>query len=91
MHLRNHLLSRPSTSNHLDNIAHPMVDTNQAPDLEGLHCEMHVVAEQIRVMNEINVRLVQHLVINNLPLATAPVLEEADRSHLSHRSGDQDS
>ena len=38
-----------------------MANTSQAPDLEGLHREMHGIAEQIRIMNENNARLIQHL------------------------------
>ena len=68
-----------------------MVNTSQAPDLEGIHHEMYGITEQIRVMNKINTRLVQHLTTNNSPPATAPVQEEANRSRLSHRSSDHDS
>ena len=68
-----------------------MVDINQAPDLEGLHREMNVIAEQIRITNEINARLVQHLVVNNPPSATTLIPEEAGRSCHSHRLDDQDS
>ena len=60
-----------------------MVNTSQAPDLKGIHSEMHKIAEQIRIMNEINARLVQHIAINNLPLVTTHVHEEADQSRLS--------
>ncbi|GFS35114.1 hypothetical protein Acr_00g0037940 [Actinidia rufa] len=35
------LLPRPSASSPLDNKAHPMANTSQAPDLEGLHYEIH--------------------------------------------------
>ena len=55
-----------------------MADTNQAPDLEGLHREMHVVAEQIRIMNEINACLVQHLATNNSHPAITLVPEKVD-------------
>ena len=65
-----------------------MANTSQVPDLEGIHREMHGIAEQIRIMNEINARLVQHLAINNLPSATAPVPDEVDRSRCSYRSSD---
>ena len=58
MHLRNRLLSRLSTSSPLDNRTHPMPNTNQDPDLEGLHREMHEIAQQIRIMNENNARLI---------------------------------
>ncbi|GFY85817.1 hypothetical protein Acr_04g0005550 [Actinidia rufa] len=77
MHLHSHLLPRPSTSNPLDNRACPMANTNQAPNLEGIiRREMHGIAEQIRVMNEINARLVQHLTTSNPPPPTANVSEE---------------
>ncbi|GFS38024.1 hypothetical protein Acr_00g0055200 [Actinidia rufa] len=57
MHLRSRLLFR-LTSNLLDNSAHPMANISQAPNLEGIiHREMHGIAEQIRIMNEINARL----------------------------------
>ncbi|GFS33397.1 hypothetical protein Acr_00g0028180 [Actinidia rufa] len=36
MHLRSRCLPRPSTSSPLDNRAHPMANTSQAPNLEGL-------------------------------------------------------
>ncbi|GFZ06564.1 hypothetical protein Acr_18g0007340 [Actinidia rufa] len=92
MHLRSHLLSRPSTNNPLDNIAHPMANTSQAPDLEGIiHHEMHGIVEQIKIMNKINARLVQYLATNNPHPFTAPILKDVDRSRHSHRSGDQDS
>ena len=67
-----------------------MANTNQVLDLKGIHHEMHVIAEKIIIMNEINTRLIQHLAINNPLPATAPVLENADRSRHSHRSSDQD-
>ena len=38
---------------------------------------MYGITEQIRVMNEINACLVQHLTTNNLPPAAAPVQEKA--------------
>ena len=91
MRLRSCLLSRPSTSSPLDNRAHPMTDTNQAPYLEGLYREMHVIAEQIRMLNEINARILQHLATNNSPTATTHIIKEVDRSRHSHRSSDQDS
>ena len=84
MHLRNRLLPKPSTSNPLDSRAHPMANTNQALDLEGIHHEMHGITEQIRIMNEINARLIQHLATNNPTSPIALVPEEADRSHRSH-------
>ncbi|GFZ01097.1 hypothetical protein Acr_14g0007320 [Actinidia rufa] len=71
--------------------ASPMANTSQTSDLEGIHHEMHGIAKQIKIMNEINALPVQYLATNNPPLATAPILEEANRSCRSHRSGDQDS
>ncbi|GFZ14445.1 RING/U-box superfamily protein [Actinidia rufa] len=89
MYLHSRLLSKPSTSNPLDNRERPMANTSQVLDLEGIiHHEMHGIAEQIRIMNEINARLVQLLVTNNPPLATALVPKEADRSR---RPSDHDS
>ncbi|GFZ20946.1 hypothetical protein Acr_29g0001080 [Actinidia rufa] len=79
-----------STSSPLDNRAHLMANTSQAPNLEGIRREMHGIAEKIRVMNEINARLVQHLAINNLP-PTAPIPKDADRSRRSRRSSDYES
>ncbi|GFZ06832.1 hypothetical protein Acr_18g0010020 [Actinidia rufa] len=56
-----------------------MAINNQVPDLEGLHREMHGIAEQTRIMNENNARLIQHLTINNPTLlAIAPVSEEKE-------------
>ena len=42
-----------------------MANVNQAPNLEILHHEMHGIAEQIRIMNKNNARLIQHLATNN--------------------------
>ncbi|GFS34936.1 hypothetical protein Acr_00g0036830 [Actinidia rufa] len=91
MHLRSCLLSRPSVGNPLDNKAHFMENTRQTLDLEGLHYEMHGIAEQIRIMNESNARLIQHLATNNPSLPVAPILEEANRSRHSHRLSNHDS
>ena len=44
-----------------------MANTSQAPDLDGLHREIHNIVEQIRIMNQNNARLIQHLPTNNLP------------------------
>ena len=52
-----------------------MANTNQTPNLESIHCEMHGIAKQIRIMNENNARLIQHLTINNLPPFAAPIQE----------------
>ena len=69
-----------------------MVNASHALDLEGLHREMHGIAEQIRIMNENNSRLIQHLTTNNPPpLVVAPIQEEPDRSRHSCRSNDRDS
>ncbi|GFY95612.1 hypothetical protein Acr_10g0009970 [Actinidia rufa] len=57
MHLRSRLFPKKSTSNPLDNRARPTTNTSQALDLEGIHREMHGIAEQIRIMNEINAHL----------------------------------
>ncbi|GFZ06644.1 hypothetical protein Acr_18g0008140 [Actinidia rufa] len=86
LHLRSCLLPRHSTSSPLDNRAHPMANTGQAPNLEGIHREMHGIIEQIRIMNELNVRMVHHLTTNNLPPVTSLIPEDAGRSCHSHRS-----
>ncbi|GFS30912.1 hypothetical protein Acr_00g0014700 [Actinidia rufa] len=41
MHLRSCYLPKLSASSPLDNKAPPMANTSQAPDLEGLHREIH--------------------------------------------------
>ncbi|GFS44894.1 hypothetical protein Acr_00g0092700 [Actinidia rufa] len=85
------LFPRPSTSSPLDNRAHSMANTSQTLDLEGLHCEMHGIAEKIRIMNVNNVRLIQHLTTNNPPPPpTTPVLD-VERSRCPQRSGDDES
>ncbi|GFY94070.1 hypothetical protein Acr_09g0005160 [Actinidia rufa] len=92
MHLHSYLLYRPSTSSPLENRARPMANTSQVPDLEGLHREMHGIAEQIRITNENNALLIQHLTTNNPPPPTiAPIQEELDRSRHSCRSDDHKS
>ncbi|GFZ01116.1 hypothetical protein Acr_14g0007510 [Actinidia rufa] len=83
MHLRSRLLPRPSVSSPLDN--------SQALDLEGLHREMHGIAEQIRIMNENNARLIQHLTTNNPPPLPAAPVPEIERSRRSQQSGDDES
>ena len=67
-----------------------MAMSSQALDLEGIHREMHGIAEQIRIMNKINARLVQHLATNNPPLAVAPV-QEAEQFRRSNWLGDHNS
>ncbi|GFZ03277.1 hypothetical protein Acr_15g0018850 [Actinidia rufa] len=91
MHLHIRLLPRQSTSSPVDNRDHTMAGHNQAPDLEGLHCEMHGIVEQIRIMNENNARLIQHLATNNPPPPAATIPPEIEQSLRSHRSGDRES
>ena len=67
-----------------------MENTSKAPDLEGLHCVMHRIAEQIRIMNEPNAGLIQHLATNNSPPPAAPV-KEVSRSCRPRRLGDRES
>ena len=88
MHLRSRWLPRPSTSSPLDNRALPMANTSQAPDLEGLHREIHRMAEQMRVMNKNNARLIQLLATTNLPPPSTPPIPDIERSHRSRRSRD---
>ncbi|GFS40591.1 hypothetical protein Acr_00g0069450 [Actinidia rufa] len=66
-----------------------MTNTNQVPDLEGLHLEIHDMAEQMRIMNENNGRLMQLLTIANPPLPAAPPVPDIERSRHSFRSGDR--
>ena len=91
MHLGSPLLPRQSTNIPLDNGAPPKASAGQALNLKGIHREKHGIAEQIRIMNELNARLVQHLTTNNSPPTNAPVPEDANRSCHSHQSGDRDS
>ncbi|GFY87298.1 hypothetical protein Acr_05g0009370 [Actinidia rufa] len=87
MPLRSRLLCRQSTNNPFDNRTHPMANASQALDLKGIHREMHRIPEQIRIMNEINVHLVQHLATNNLPHVALPIPKNADRSrHFTSRA-----
>ncbi|GFZ10537.1 hypothetical protein Acr_21g0011360 [Actinidia rufa] len=72
MHLRSRNLPRPSASSPPGNRSHPMANPGQAPDLEGLHREIHDMAEQMRIMNENNGRLMQLLAAANPPLPAAP-------------------
>ena len=52
---------------------------------------MHGIAEQIRVMNQINTHLVQYLAITNPPPTTTTVPEVVDWSRPSRRSSNHDS
>ncbi|GFZ19053.1 hypothetical protein Acr_27g0007920 [Actinidia rufa] len=88
MHLRSRNLPRPSASCPLDNRAPPMANTSQVPDLEGLHHEIHGMAEQMRVMNENNARLIQLLAAANPQPPIAPSVPDVERSRHSNRSGD---
>ncbi|GFS37266.1 hypothetical protein Acr_00g0051020 [Actinidia rufa] len=88
MHLRSRCLPRPSASSPLDNRAHPMANTSQALDQEGLYHEIHGMAKQIRMMNENNARLIQLLATANPPSSAAPPIPDIERSHRSRRSGD---
>ena len=78
------------TSSHLDNRVQSMLNTSQASNLEGLHCEMHGIVEKIRIMNENNACLIQHLSTNKPPLPTAPI-PEVSRSLHPHQLGDRES
>ncbi|GFY92557.1 hypothetical protein Acr_08g0009530 [Actinidia rufa] len=84
MHLRSRYPHRPSASSPPDNRAHPMANPGQIPDLEGLHCEIHGIAEQMRIMNENNGRLMQLLAAANPPLPAAPV-PDIERSRHSNQ------
>ncbi|GFZ01032.1 hypothetical protein Acr_14g0006670 [Actinidia rufa] len=89
MHLRSRNLPRPSASSPPGNRSHPMANPAQAPDLEGLHREIHDMAEHMRIMNENNGRLMQLLAAANPPLPTAPLVPEVERSRHSNRSGNR--
>ncbi|GFZ18326.1 hypothetical protein Acr_27g0000650 [Actinidia rufa] len=66
-----------------------MANTNQVPDLKGLHREIHDMAEQMRIMNENNGRLMQLLTTANPPLPAAPPVPAIERSRHSIRLGDR--
>ncbi|GFY89053.1 hypothetical protein Acr_06g0009930 [Actinidia rufa] len=66
-----------------------MANTSQVLDLEGLHREIHDMAEQMRIMNENNGRLMQLLTAANPPLLAAPPVPDIERSRHSNRSGDR--
>ncbi|GFY81279.1 hypothetical protein Acr_01g0010880 [Actinidia rufa] len=89
MHLRSRNLPKPSASSPPGNRSHPMANPGQAPDLEGLHREIHDMAEQMRIMNENNGRLMQLLAAANPPLPAAPPVPDIERSRHSNRSGDR--
>ncbi|GFZ11313.1 hypothetical protein Acr_22g0007110 [Actinidia rufa] len=89
MHLRSSNLPRPSASSPFGNRSHPMANPGQAPDLEGLHREIHDMAEQMRIMNENNGRLMQLLAAANPPLPVAPPVPDIEQSRHSNRSGDR--
>ncbi|GFY92808.1 hypothetical protein Acr_08g0012040 [Actinidia rufa] len=80
-------LPRPSASSPPGNRSHPMANPAQAPDLEGLHREIHDMAEQMRIMNENNGRLMQLLAAANPPLPAAPLIPEGggDAKHQAPR------
>ncbi|GFZ16472.1 hypothetical protein Acr_25g0008810 [Actinidia rufa] len=65
-----------------------MANTSQVPDLEGLHHEVHDMAEQMRIMNENNGRLMQLLAAANPQPPAAPSVPDVERSRHSNRSGD---
>ncbi|GFY85688.1 hypothetical protein Acr_04g0004260 [Actinidia rufa] len=65
-----------------------MANPGQAPDLEGLHREIHDMAEQMRIMNENNGHLMQLLAAANPPLPVVPPIPDIERSRHSNCSGD---
>ncbi|GFZ15855.1 hypothetical protein Acr_25g0002640 [Actinidia rufa] len=81
-------LPRPSASSPPNNRARPMANSGQVSDLEGLHREIHDMAEQMRIMNENNGRLMQLLIAANPPLPAAPPIPDIERSRHSNRSGE---
>ncbi|GFS36964.1 hypothetical protein Acr_00g0048940 [Actinidia rufa] len=88
MHLRSCNLPRPSASSPPGNRSHPMANPGQVPDLEGLHHEMHDMAEQMRIMNENKGRPMQLLTTANPQLPAVPSVPDVERSRHSNRSGD---
>ncbi|GFY87157.1 hypothetical protein Acr_05g0007960 [Actinidia rufa] len=82
-------LSRPSASSPPGNKSHPMANSSQDPDLEGLRREVHVMAEQMRIMNENNGRLMQLLTAANPQPLAAPSVPDIERSRHSNRSEDR--
>ncbi|GFZ11448.1 hypothetical protein Acr_22g0008460 [Actinidia rufa] len=91
MHLCSRNLPRPSASSPPGNRSHPMTNPSKVPDLEGLHREIHDMAEQMRIMNENNGRLMQLLTAANpnflqrhpslMSSDLAPLNRLGDRSH----------
>ncbi|GFY97637.1 hypothetical protein Acr_12g0001780 [Actinidia rufa] len=68
---------------HLRSLILPRQNSNQAPDLEGIHREMHGIAEKIRVMNELDARLVQHLTVL-LKIAKMPVVRVSHKVFIAN-------
>ncbi|GFY81104.1 hypothetical protein Acr_01g0009130 [Actinidia rufa] len=66
-----------------------MADPGQTPDLEGLHREIHDMAEQMRIMNENNGRLMQLLTAANPQPPAAPSVPDVERSRHSNHLGDR--
>ena len=66
-----------------------MANPAQTPDLEGIHREIHDMAEQMRIMNENNGRLMQLLTAANPQLPAAPSVPDIERSRHTNRSGDR--
>ncbi|GFY99490.1 phototropic-responsive NPH3 family protein [Actinidia rufa] len=83
------LPTRPSASSPPDNRAHPMANTSQVPDLEGLHREIHDMAKQMRIMNKNNGRLMQLFAAANPQLPAAPPVPDIERSRHSNHSRDR--
>ncbi|GFS35922.1 hypothetical protein Acr_00g0042720 [Actinidia rufa] len=77
------------TSSPPGNWSHPMANPGQVPNLEGLHREIHDMAEQMRIMNENNGRLMQLLTAANPQLPAAPSVPDAERSRHSNSSEDR--
>ena len=60
-----------------------MANSSQALNIKGIYHKMHGIAEQIRIMNELNAHLIQ-------PFTHTPAfLEGSNRSHHSYQSGGQ--
>ncbi|GFZ14862.1 hypothetical protein Acr_24g0010520 [Actinidia rufa] len=87
MHLRSRNLPRPSASSPLDNRAPPMANASQVPDLEGLHHEIHGMAEQ----NEGHEREQRppYTAPRCCQPPAAPSIPDIERSRHSNRSGDR--